>query len=108
MTTATSGLILLLLLLLPLLACGLKAYDCNHPNATYLALSLREPAECAEPSMDYEEKQTTSLAILQTTTSLPVTGYRCLMVKSSRVFGCTTTSVTYGSIFTKWMEEEEL
>ena len=87
---------------------SLRAYDCNHPNASYLALSLKEPAECAEPAMDYEERRTTTLAILQTTTSLPVTGYRCLLVKTSRIFGCTSTSVTYGSIFTRWMQEEEL
>ena len=64
---------------LPRLAQGLRAYDCFHPEAAVTTLDLHGPGACPAPDQLYHAPEPRQVQIIQQTHARPVTVSQCLI-----------------------------
>ena len=83
-------------------------FDCSHPDTTYQAIDLLEPARCADPEKDFERPHNVMIQLVQTTQSVPIKGYRCKLTTTREVTTCGFTSISYGSRYTEWQKDVHL
>jgi hypothetical protein len=94
-----------LLATLPLLggpdaAGAVRVFDCEAPEAKYMAVDLTEPAPCPDAVKEFQPPVNTTVQIIQTEATRPILAYQCLVTISKEVTRCGFDSITYGSIYT--------
>ena len=84
------------------------AYDCEHPDARYQKIDLREPAACPDPIKDYDAPENLTVHVLQTDNKGEIDGYQCRITTTKEVTRCGFNSITYGSQVPVWEQEYEI
>jgi hypothetical protein len=75
----------------------LTAYDCETDKANFRVVDLLEPKDCPDPEQDYAEAVPQIVQILQTESTVPITGYSCRVIISKKISRCGMDSISYGA-----------
>ena len=100
--------LIVMIISLAMEAGALTAYDCQHQEAAYQAVDLMRPAACPDPEKDYEPARPQRLQLLQVDSRMPVKAYRCQATMSKRVTRCGYDSISYGSLWPVWLQDQPL
>lgn len=85
-----------------------RAFDCNHDNATTVALDLTEPEQCPDPVDAYEPPEQMKVQVFQMDRRRELHAINCKATVTREVTHCGVGSLSYSTQPVEWEKSLEI